>query len=166
MAKMPRIWEILNQFKNSCKSNGWKTAENEDWIEIEGKYHSLLLARDIPSSSFKKITTSQKCITFEGSAYRVVEASYTAWLFSETPSQTLIKTLLENPDLLNRVAIYDLSPLCRGEDRCIKINHTESQAFREFERFLKQDMKVKLEQTSTVFLNIMSASDYAIQQLA
>jgi hypothetical protein len=166
MTKMHRIWEILKEFKDSCKSCGWKTAENEDWIEIDGEYHSLLLARDISLSSFKKITTNQKCITFEGPTYRVVEASCTAWLFSETPSETLINMVLENPDFLNKVAIYDLSPICRGEDRCIRINHTESQAFKEFERFLEQDMKVKLEQVSTFFPRETSASDYTIQQLA
>jgi len=141
---MPRIWEILKKFKDSCKFRGWKTSESEDWIEIGDKYHNFLYARDIHPSSFKRIASTRKCAIQEGLSYRIVEASYTAWLFSEPPSETLVKTIFENPDFSRSVAFYDLSPLFEGKNLCVKLNHTDSPVFQEFESFLKKELKVKL----------------------
>jgi len=44
-----------------------------------------------------------------------------------------------NPEMLERTAIYDLSPLLKGENFCLKINKTESPVFQEFEKFLEQN---------------------------
>jgi hypothetical protein len=67
-----------------------------------------------------------------------------AWLFSETLSEPLIRTMLENPDFSKRVALYDLSPLLEGKNFCIKLNDTDSSVFQEFESYLKKDLKVRL----------------------
>jgi hypothetical protein len=142
--KMPRVWDILNRFKALCKGHGWKTSENEDWVEVDDKYHNFLWARDIHSSSFKNIVSNRKCAIREGLSYRVVEASYIAWLFSETPPETCLKTIFENPDFCRRVALYDLSPLLDGKNQCIKLNFTDSPVFQEFERFLKKELKAEV----------------------
>jgi hypothetical protein len=142
--KMPKVWEIMQSFKDSCKRRGWEISESEDWVGKDGEYHNFLLARGVCDSSFKKIVSNRKCVVCEGLAYRVVEASCTAWLFSETPSDTLVRTVVENPKLQNQVALYDLSPMLEGKDFCAALNRTGSPVFREFENFLKREIKVKL----------------------
>jgi len=143
--RVSKVWEILKKFKDFCKFRGWKTSESEDWIEIDEKYHNFLWARNIHPSSFTNIAKNRKCVVREGLSYHVVEASYTAWLFPEAPSETCIKAIFENPDFQKRIALYDLSPLLEGKDLCVKLNHTDSPVFHEFENFLKKELKVKLE---------------------
>lgn len=141
---MPRICQILNSFKEFCKIHGWKISENEDWIKVNDKYHNFLWIRNIHLSSFRSILANRKCIVREGLSYRVIEASYTAWLLSEKPLKILVKEISENPTLHNRVALYDLSPILEGKNLCMKMNYTDSLVFQEFENFLKDQLKVKL----------------------
>jgi hypothetical protein len=147
--KMPKVWEILKKFKGECERKGWKTSESEDWVGVNGEYHNFLWTRDIHPSSFKRIALNRKCVVREGSSYRVVEASYTAWLFSEHPSEVFVKAIFENPDFYKRVALYDLSPLLEGKSICLKLNHTESFVFKEFENFLKNELNVKVKKIPT-----------------
>ncbi|MEM2093406.1 MAG: hypothetical protein QXE16_03880 [Candidatus Bathyarchaeia archaeon] len=139
-----RAWNILKKFKESCKMLGWRTSETDDWIEINNEYHSFLLTRNVHPASFKNIVYSKKCVVREGLSYRVVEAKYTAWVFSEAPSRDLIDLVLEDLELSKRVAIYDLSPLMEGRKLCIKFNKTESRVFQEFENYLRKELDVKL----------------------
>ena len=142
--KTPTIWDILNKFKDACNSHGWRTCKSEDWIKIDGEYHTFLWTKDIHPSSFARIASNRKCITHEGLSYRVVDASYTAWLFSESPPETIIKTVFDNPEFSGRIALYDLSFMVKGEKVCIKLNRTDSPVFQEFEQFLKDELNVKL----------------------
>lgn len=142
--KMPRISEIVRKFKDLCRHHGWRTSESEDWVEINDEYHNFLYARDIHPSSFRRIATNRKCVVREGLSYHVVEASYTAWLFSETPSKVLLETVFENPDFSKRIALYDLSPMLGGKRQCVKLNYTDSPIFQEFESFLKNEFKINL----------------------
>jgi hypothetical protein len=164
--KMPRVWEILRKFKDVCRGRGWKTSESEDWIEINNKYNSFLWARDIHTSSFKRIASNRKCVVREGLSYRVVEASYTAWLFSETPSEALVKTVFENPDFSERIALYDLSPMLEGKNLCVKLNHTDSPVFEEFERFLRNDLKVRFKPLSSFSNAEITQKNCTLEELA
>lgn len=146
--KMSKVWEILQKFKDMCRFRGWKTSESEDWIEFEDKYHDFLWARDVHLSSFKSIVSNRKCVVQEGLSYHVVEASYTAWLFSEAPSETLVKTIFDNQNFSKRIALYDLSPLLEGKNQMVKLNYTDSPVFQEFESFLKNELKVKVKSIS------------------
>lgn len=159
---MPKVWEILKKFKDFCKFHGWKTSESYDWVEINDKYHNFLWTRNVHPSSFKSIVTNRKCVVREGLSYRVVEASYTAWLFSETPSKTLLETIFENPDFSKGIALYDLSPLVEGKNLCVKLNHTDSPVFQEFENFLKNELKVKLK---PLFNPEIESENYTIAKL-
>ena len=161
--KTPKVWEILKKFKDFCKFHGWKTSESYDWIEIDDRYHNFLCARDIHPSSFKRIITNRKCVVREGLSYHVVEASYTAWVFSEPPSETLVKTILENQEFPKRIALYDLNPLLEGKNLCNKLNHTDSTVFQEFENFLKTELKVKLK---PLFNRELNSENYPITKLA
>jgi len=159
--KVSRVWEILKRFKGMCSFHGWRTSENEDWVRIGDEYHSFLWARDVHPSSFKRIVSNKKCVVREGLSYRIVEASYTAWLFSETPSEALVKTIFENPEFFDRIALYDLSLLSKGKSICAKLNHTNSPVFREFEHFLMNELKIKLKSLSDT-----RKDEFAINEIA
>jgi hypothetical protein len=148
--KMPKVWEIIRRFKDFCKFRGWKTSETEDWVEVDDKYHNFLWTRDVHPSSFKSIASHRRCVVREGLSYRVVEAYYTAWLFSETPSEALVKAIFENPEFSKRIALYDLSPLLEGKNLCGKLNNTDSSVFQEFESFLRNELKVELKPISNL----------------
>jgi hypothetical protein len=168
MMKMPRVWEILKEFKASCAGRGWKTSESEDWILVDGKYHNFLWARGVHPSSFNKIISNGKCIVREDLSYRVVKASYTAWLFSEAPPETLTKAIFNNPGFSDKVAIYDLSPMLEGKSLCLRLNHTDSPVFQEFEDFLKNQLKVKLKSVSSVSTSVakVKPGNFRIPELA
>ena len=144
MMETPRVWEILDKFKDFCSTRGWRTCRSEDWIRTDGEYHNFLWTRDVHPSSFARIASDRKCITHEGLSYRVVEASYEAWLFIETPADGIIKKVSDNPNYSGKIALYDLSPVLKGEKVCTKLNNTDSPVFREFEHFLKDELKIRL----------------------
>jgi len=163
--KMSRVWEVLREFKDSSKRHGWKTSESEDWVETNGNYHNFLWARGVHLSSFKRIALNGKCVVREGLSYRFVKTSYIAWLFSETPSETLVTTILENPDFSSRIALYDLSPMLEGKNLCTKLNNTESSVFKEFENFLENKLKVKLKPLSLASDSGLSPDTFAVAEL-
>jgi hypothetical protein len=152
--KTSRIWEILKKFKETCRFHGWKTSESEDWVEVDSKYHNFLLARNIHPLSFRNIALNRKCVVREGLSYRVVEASYMAWVFSETPPESLLNLFLENPNFSKRIALYDLSPLAEGRNTCVKLNFTDSTVFQEFENFLEKEFGVKIEEYTNLKSNL------------
>jgi hypothetical protein len=143
--KMSKIWEILNNFKSFCRLRGWRTSENEDWVELNDDYHNFLWIRNVTPASFKAIVSNRKCVVQKGLLYSVVEPSHLAWLFSEVPSEDLIRTVLENPDFSRRIAIFDFSPMLEGKNLCITLNNTDSSVFHEFETFLQTELKVRVE---------------------
>jgi hypothetical protein len=164
--KMTRIQEILNNFKISCKHQGWKTSEDEDWVQTDEGFHSFLWTRDITPSSFKRVASERKCVIREGFAYRVVQASYTAWLFPQTPPEGLVSIITENSDFSGRTAVYDLSMLLEGEKMCPRTNNTESNVFKEFENFLKQKLHARFEQLPSHPAPETNTVDDEISQLA
>ncbi len=164
---MPRVWEILKNFKDLCNHHGWKTTENDDWIKINDVYHNFLCTRYVYPSSFKKITLNKKCVIRDDFSYQVVEPSYTAWLFSEAPSKNLVETIFENPDFSSKIALYDLSPLLEGKKHCVTLNHTDSSVFQEFEQFLKNEFKIKLKPFSPISDSTINPDEqYTIPELA
>jgi hypothetical protein len=161
--KMPKLCEIVEGFKCACKLHGWKTSENEDWIKTGDEYHNFLWVKDVNSSSFKNIVASKKCAIREGLSYRVVKATYIAWLFPETPSETLTKTVFESPELSKTVAFYDLSPILEGKKYCFKINFTDSFVFKEFENFLEKELNVEVK---PLFAQEPNEGNFTVAELA
>ena len=164
--KMPKMWEILRMFKDSCKGRGWKTSENEDWVEAGEYYHNFLWTKDVSFSSFKRIATSKKCIVRESLSYRVVEASYTAWLFSEKPSETMIKLVYENPSFSSKIALYDLSQILEGKGLCTRLNDTDSPVFKEFESFLRNELKAKIKPVPIASSSEVNPDEYTVKEVA
>ena len=142
LLSVPKIWELLRSFKEWCKRKGWKTSEEMDWVRVDHKYHDFVWARTVQPSTFMKVTRSPKCTVHDGFSYRIVNASYVAWLFQQSPSSTLLQTLMETPELSERTALYDLSQVYQGNPVCLKLNATKSQVFKEFERFLSENWGV------------------------
>lgn len=141
---IPRVWELLEAFKDHCASKGWKVCNSEDWIKIDDKYHNFLWARDISPSAFKQISSNRKCVVLENLSYSVVDACYTAWLFSESPPENLTKTLFCNQDFSKRIALYDLSQIFLSKPNIKRFNRTKSEAFKEFENFLENQLKARV----------------------
>jgi hypothetical protein len=161
--KMPKLCEIIDGFKDSCKLHGWKTSENEDWIKTGDEYHNFLWVKDVNSSSFQNIVASKKCAIREGLFYRVVKATYIAWLFPETPSETLTKIIFESPELSKTIAFYDLSPVLEGKKFCCKINFTDSLVFQEFENFLEKELNVRVK---PLFAQEPNERNFTVAELA
>ena len=163
---MAKVWDVLKKFKRFCKRHGWKTCESDDWVEIDSNYHNFLWTRSIHLSSFKRLISNRKCVIREGVSYHVVEPSCTAWVFSEAPSEELIRTVFENQTLSSRIALYDLSPFLKGKNRCTKVNNTESPVFQEFENFLENKLKVKVEPFRLLLDSKTSVDGFTVPQLA
>jgi hypothetical protein len=146
--RIPRIFEILSLFKSSLKSKSrtCKTSPTEDWIRLNDEYDFFLWTRNVNPSSFEAVNSNRKCVVQKGLSYETVRPSHMAWLFSQTPPASLAKTIRENPDLSQRIAIFDFSQTLEGKNLCTRLNDTDSIVFHEFEAFLESEMKLKLEQ--------------------
>ena len=158
--KMHRICEILGNFKSLCRRRGWSASESEDWVETDDLYHNFLWTRDIHPASFKRIVSDKKCVVREGSSYHIVQAAYTAWLFSETPPPDVVKIVRESPELCKKIALYDLSQIVQGRALCVKFNNTDSQVFQEFESFLENELKVRVKPVPSSLLGTSDATDH------
>jgi len=148
LLSIPRVWELLRRFKDWCRNKGWKTSEEADWVRVDHEYHDFIWARNVYPSTFMKVTQNPKCTVSDGFSYRVVNASYIAWIFQQSPSKNVIQTLVENPDLSERTAFYDLSQIYQGKPTCLKLNTTRSEVFEEFERFLSETWGVRIKTAS------------------
>jgi len=154
---LQKIWKLLNSFKDSCRSRGWVTSKSEDWVKIGDKYHNFVLVHSAYPSTFKRITFNRKFAIREGVSYRVVETEYLAWVLSTSPDQSLWDFIYENPEILIRTAVYDLSPIPKGKPLCLKLNATKSAVFKEFENFLqKRGVKLK------PFPSMQKQKDYTV----
>lgn len=143
LSKVPRIWDILKSFKESCHRKGWKISDYEDIVKIDDEYHGFIGTRSIHPSTFKRITSNKKRALPEGKSYRVVDVAYTAWVFQQPPSEQLLETLTTNSELSRKTALYDLSGVYEGTSQCRKLNKTGSCVFDEFEKFLKDTYGVE-----------------------
>ncbi len=142
-SKLPRVWELLERFKASCQSKGWKISSYEDIVEIGEEYHNFIGTRTIHPSTFRRIANKKKLAVPEGKSYRVINVAYTAWVFQQQPSEKLVETLAEDSELSKKTALYDLSSVYTGKPICLKLNKTNSTAFDEFEKFLKKTYGVE-----------------------
>ena len=140
---IPRVWDLICDFKRECESRGWKASNHEDWIRVGNDYHNFLWTRTVRPATFKKIAEERKCAIKQGISYQVVDVAYTAWLFSETPPEELLQMVDENPELFKKTAIYDLSWVHSGKPVCLKLNQTDSRVFKEFESFLEEKWGVE-----------------------
>ncbi len=140
---VPSLSEVVQSFKRECESEGWSVSQYEDWIRVGNEYHNFLWTRTVHPTTFKKIAEEHKCALRLGALYHVVNVHYTAWLFSESPPEEILRVIEENPDLFRGTAIYDMSWINSDTPLCVKLNRTESQVYQEFERFLEKTWKVK-----------------------
>ncbi len=140
---VPKVWEILRSFKSDCETRGWGISENEDWVKADGVYHNFLWIRTIRPAALKEIALKHRCAIKKRTSYEIVDVAYMAWLLYEAPSEELLQTLYDKPELLEKVALYDLSEAHSDEPTCSKLNQTDSRVFREFEEFLERKWKIK-----------------------
>lgn len=136
--RVPKVWDLLKHFRETCRRRGWKTSDYEYIVKVDDEYHNFIGARATHTSTFKRIASSKKCAVANGRSYRVIDVSYTAWVFQQQPSEQLIEALAMNSELSKKTAMYDLSNLYRGKPVCLKVNETDSPVFDEFEKYLKE----------------------------
>lgn len=144
MVNLPNVWDLIDRFKDKCRLRGWWTPEFEDIVYAGGVYHNFVPARKVYVKTFKSIIANRRCFIRCGLSYKMVDASYIAWVFSRHPSEDIVLTIAKNPQLLERVALFDLGDVYMGKPTCLKINETKSIVFREFERFLKVEYNLSL----------------------
>ncbi len=150
-SRIPEVWELLDLFKARCQLKGWKTSKPEDWVKTsDDTYHNFLCIQTVHPSTFEEIGANRKVSFREGVSYRVIKVSYTAWLFLKSPPENLMKRT-KNPELLRTNAVYDLSWAYSSKPLCLKLNETESQVFKEFEKFLEKELGVAVKPISKSF---------------
>lgn len=142
---IPKVWKLLERFKDQCQLKGWKSSEHEDWVKTgDEAYHNFLWIQTVHPSTFEKIAVNHKCAIRKGISYQVVDVSYTAWVFPQSPPENLMQMVKENPELSRRTAIYDLSLAYAGKPLCFKLNETDSTVFKEFEKFLQEELGLEI----------------------
>ena len=142
---IPKVWKLLDLFKDKCQLKGWKSSEHEDWVKTgDEEYHNFLWIQTVHPSTFEKIAENHKCAIRKGISYQVVDVSFTAWVFPQSPPENLMQMVNENPELSRRTAIYDLSLAYAGKPLCLKLNETDSTVFKEFEKFLQEELGVEI----------------------
>ena len=142
LLSVPRIWELLKRFKESCERKGWRSEEEEDWIRLGHEFHDFVWVKNVQPSTFRRVMQNPRCTIHDGLSYRVVNASYVAWLFQESPLDAVFQAILNDPKLRSRTALYDFSQVYQGNPTCLKLNATGSQVFGEFERFLLENLGI------------------------
>jgi len=136
MTRFLNIWDIFDEFEVVCRLKGWENFEHEDLVKADGKYHYLILTHEIRPKTFKKVVLNPHQGIREKESYKIVDVSYIAWISERRIPEEVLSFLAENPFLLSRVALYDVSPLHEGKKECLRINETDSPVFLEFENFL------------------------------
>ena len=137
-SSFPKMWNLLDTFKDTYCLNNWKTCKNEDWIKTkDGKYHNFLWARSFHPSTFEKIVTNKKCAIQTIDSYKVVNVSYIAWLFQDEFPKFLTSWIKIYPEIASYTALYDFAPICLGKEFYRKYNKTRSVVYQKFEEFLK-----------------------------
>jgi hypothetical protein len=135
------IWDIVKRFEFRCKSKGWKINEKEDAISCSGEFNNILWTRKIHPSTFKSIATEQTTAIQKRNSYQSIDVSYNLWICPTPLSNSIKKALDQNPELLKRNAIYDLSKI-RTTKTAEKLNRTASPVCQEFESFLEDELNV------------------------
>lgn len=144
--RLPAVWDLVEEFKECCRSKNWNTAENDDVIEADHQYHKFFWVHHLQPTTFTKIITNSQCAIREGVSSKMVRLSYQAWILVEsTSSIQRLQTIQEVSRHSRTVALYDLSPAYTQKGRCYQLNATDSPVFQEFEQFLKTEYGVELE---------------------
>jgi len=104
MAVLPKVWDLIDRFKNRCRSRGWKAREHEDMVERGGECHLFLWIRRVNPHTFEKIVSRPlTCGVRECASYRVVHVSYLAWTLPESPPENVTRLVIERSDLSKKV---------------------------------------------------------------
>jgi len=144
----PKVWDLIEGFKIHCDRKGWKLCGNEDIVDTGREYHYFVWTRHIYPSTFKKVVMNPYFPVREGTSYKMVNVSFIAWISPVSISEKVLEIFLETPGLSRKAAIYDTSPLYKGEPMCLRMNETNSIVFQEFERFLTEKYRITFKSLS------------------
>jgi len=143
--RVPKVWKLIDLFNEWCQLRGWETSVDADWVKTgDDQYHNFIWASTVHPSTFEKICANHKFSIREGFSYQVVDVPFMAWIFLQSPPKNIIQRVKEDFECSKRTAIYDLSQAYTEERLCLKLNETESIVFEEFEKFLKEELRIKV----------------------
>jgi len=117
---------------------GWITGEFLDFVKHEDKYYCFVWVKSSFQERIPEILMDDRSSILEEGNYGVRRLHYKALIFQDPPPSSLVNTVARNRQLAERVAIYDLSPLYRGEEVCRRLNETGTSVYNEFEGFLRK----------------------------
>jgi len=139
----PKVWDLVDEFKERCKLKGWKAYDKYDVIKADNKYCEFIWVRNIQPASFKTIIIDAACSVQEGLSYRMIKLSHMIWLLIETPATSIWRIVKETPDLTRKVSVYDLSEAYKGRLTCPRLNETTCAVLQEFEHFINTKYDVE-----------------------
>lgn len=67
--------------------------------------------------------------------------------------------------ILRTLALYDLSSMLNGKGLCSRLNDTDSSVFKEFEIFLKNELKAKIKPISIPSDSEVSPDGYTVKEI-
>ena len=119
--------------------------ENDDLVRAKDEYHKFIWKNSVQPKTFERVGANPFCCLREEISLRKVVLSYIAWVLSQTPSESIIRMMAEEPSFPKRIAIYDLSEAYSGKSACLRLNETKSIVFKEFEKFLRVEYNVRFQ---------------------
>lgn len=139
MLQLFNLWDFIEKFKEVCRHKGWEVHKDEDLVYDGKRYHHLVLVRRTYFETFKRVVVNTTHSIKHGNSYIPVNVSYIAWISEGAIPRSVIEFLTRRTELLERVALYDLSPLQSNKHICLIINMTGSIVFKELEDFLSRN---------------------------
>ncbi|MBS7654834.1 MAG: hypothetical protein QXU95_02360 [Candidatus Bathyarchaeia archaeon] len=84
-------------------------------MNAEGKYHHLVLIHQAYLETFMKVVANAHQYVRDGNSYRVKDVSCVALISQMSIPEGIINFLSSKPSLLQKAALYDMSPLFEGK---------------------------------------------------
>lgn len=145
-------WDLIERFCEHCdKIKGWHTYKAEGLVQIKESFHEFIWAHNPVTETFKSVILNSSCVipnsqeffeTFDfverdvsyRFPFKMVRVSFIAWVLSAGPSKGILDFVRKRPQIQRWVALYDLDRFFKSGSDCKRLNKTESEVFKEFER--------------------------------
>jgi len=138
VGQIPTPLSLVEGFFQHCREMGWITGEFLDFVKHEDKYYCFVWVKSSYQGRIPEILMDDRSSILEEGGYGVRRLHFKALIFQEPPPSSVVSAVAGNSELSDRVAIYDLSPLYKGEEVCKCLNETGTLVYQEFEDFLRK----------------------------
>lgn len=142
VGQVPTPLSLVELFFEHCREMGWITGEFLDFVKHDDKYYCFVWVKSSYQERIPEILMDNRSSILEEGGYGIRRLNYRALIFQDPPPPSLVSTVAGNSRLSERVAVYDLSPLYRGDEVCRCLNGTGTLVYHEFEDFLRRRYSV------------------------